>query len=313
MTILKLVTEFDKKGGCTLKLKTSLNSIYIIGAAILWGCIALFYDGLTRVGYSSSQVVCLRVVSAAILLAIYIGLKDPSLFRIRLRDIWMFIGTGVISLAFFNYCYFRAMDCLSHAVAAVLLYTAPIFVMLMSAVFFRESITVVKIISLALALVGCLLVTGVFAGGVTTPIGVLFGLGSGIGYALYTIFGTVAAKRYRSETISFYTFVLAGVAILPFADPADMYVVAVSFPTESILYGVGIGLFICVLPYVLYTKGLRTTEPSRASILATLEPVVAAAIGVCVLHDPFSAEKGIGMVLIVGSIILLQTLGNKKM
>ena len=287
-------------------MKNRFNNIYIIVAAVLWGSIALFYEALSDVGYSPGQVVLLRVGSAAVFMAMYIAARDPSLFCIRLHDIWMFIGTGVISLAFFNYCYFRAMDYLSHSVAAVLLYTAPIFVMLISAIFFRERITLTKILSLVLTFVGCLLVTEVFLGAVTTPIGIVFGLGSGVGYALYTIFGTVATKRYRSETISFYTFVLATLCIVPMADIPSMMQTAVAFPFETAFYGTGIGLFVCLLPYLLYTKGLQHIQPGRASILATLEPVVATVIGIGVLHDPISVEKVIGMFLILISVVVLE-------
>lgn len=189
-------------------MKKATASSYILIAAALWGCIAVFYRGLSALGFSALQVVFLRTATAALMTGVYLSVCRRSEFRIRLRDLWMFIGTGIVSLAFFNVCYFRAMDEISPSVAAVLLYTAPIFVIFLSAVLFRERLTAIKLIGTAIAFVGCILVTGALTGASVTGKGLFFGLGSGIGYALYTIFGVYALRRYDSWCISFYTFVL---------------------------------------------------------------------------------------------------------
>ncbi len=286
-------------------MKKSVSIGCVLSAAALWGCIALFYNGLSAVGMSPIQAVLIRVSFAACMMLVYILIRDPSLLKIRFRDIWLFIGTGVASLAFFNYCYFRAMDMLSPSVAAVLLYTAPAFVLLMSALFYREPITKKKLLCFALTLVGCFLVTEVFGGSVSSPPGILLGLGSGFGYALYTIFSVKALRRYRTETITFYTFVAATASVLPLSEPLELMKTVAAFPTETVLYGGGIALFACVLPYLLYTKGLQGVSPGQASVMATLEPVVAAVIGVSLLGDSLSVQKVLGMLLILGGIFLL--------
>ncbi len=134
--------------------------------------------------------------------------------RVRLRDFWCFLGTGIGSIVFFNYCYFTAVRMMSLAAAAVLLYTAPAFVMLMSAVLFREKMTGRRVLSVLLTFAGCAFVTG-FAGSGISASGILVGLGAGFGYALYTIFGHYAIERgYDSLTITFYTFLVAAVTSL---------------------------------------------------------------------------------------------------
>ncbi len=286
-------------------MKRGTSSACILIAAALWGCIALFYSGLSALGFTPLQVVLIRVLLAALIMLGYILVRDPKLLRIRLRDVWMFIGTGVASLAFFNYCYFSAMDALSPSVAAVLLYTAPAFVLVLSAVFYHETITGRKLLSLFLTVFGCVLVTEVFSGSIASPLGILLGLGAGFGYALYTIFSVAALRRYASETITFYTFLTAAVAVLPLCDPSALVQTALSHPTDTALYGVGIGLMACVLPYVLYTKGLEGVSAGRASVMATLEPVVAAIVGVALLGDTFSVYKLCGMALILGGILIV--------
>ena len=286
--------------------------IYVLLAAILWGCIGLFYKGLSALGMTPLQVVLVRVLTAFVLMAAYMAIRRPRWFRIRLRDVWMFLGTGIASLAFFNYCYFTAMDKLSVSVAAVLLYTAPIFVMLLSRIFFRDPFTVKGLIALVLTFGGCSLVTGAFTGGSVTWDGVLFGLGAGLGYALYSIFGVFALRRYESETITFYTYAFALLGVLPLCRPWELVPIVQTAPLETSLYTLGIGLLCCFLPYLFYTKGLSGVRPGQASMMATLEPVVATIIGVAVFGDTLQIWNVIGIVLIIGAIVLLNVSRKKE-
>lgn len=121
---------------------------YIITAATLWGLIGLFFNHLSSLGFESMEIVALRVFSAAIVLLIYILFKDKSLLEFKIKDIGYFISTGVFSLFFFNLCYFTSIKLTSLSIAAILLYTAPIFVMIMSVILFNEKITFTKIISI---------------------------------------------------------------------------------------------------------------------------------------------------------------------
>ena len=168
----------------------------IILAAALWGVIGVFFNLLSGLGFTQMQVVAIRSATAAAALGLYLLVRDRPLFRVRLRDCWCFVGTGVFSLVFFNWCYFTAMELTSLAVAAVLLYTAPMFVMLFSALLFREPIGPRKVVALAMTFAGCLLVAGGFgSGGAVSPRGFFVGLGAGIGYALYSIFSRFALEK----------------------------------------------------------------------------------------------------------------------
>ena len=177
-------------------MKKSSCLLIIIGAA-LWGGIGVFFNILSDVGFTQMQVVAIRVTSAAIALTLYILVKDRSLLRVRLKDCWCFVGTGIISLVFFNWCFFTAIEMTSLAVAAVLMYTSPIFVMLFSAVLFHEAINARKIVALIMTFVGCLCVAGVFSSGdySVSFMGIVIGIGAGVGYALYSIFGRFALAQ----------------------------------------------------------------------------------------------------------------------
>lgn len=191
--------------------------VKIITAASLWGCIGVFLKLLTGAGFSSMEGVAIRALAACLLYGGFLAFTDPGALRISPKDWYYFFGTGVCSLLFFNWCYFNAISRSSMSVAAVLLYTAPVFVTLMSALFFHESITPPKLLALAVTFAGCTLVTGLFPLGQEpiSPATILFGLGSGFGYALYSIFSKFALKKYSPATISFYSFLFCAVFSLP--------------------------------------------------------------------------------------------------
>ena len=277
--------------------------LYILAAGALWGTICLYFNQLSALGLSRFQIMLLRIGIAAVFLGVYSFCTNRDLFKIELRDWWMFFGAGICSLMFFNYCYFTSIAMTSASVAAVLLYTAPMMVMVMSIVLFHEKFTVRKGVVVLMTFIGCVLVTGLSGGESIGTVGILFGLASGFGYALYSIFSTYALKKYHSITITFYTFVLATIGTLPLSDlPALLPRLQ---EPEVLLYGMGLAILACLFPYLLYTRGLTGVAASHASVMATVEPVVATILGVAVFGDVMTAEKMAGIVLILSGIVIL--------
>ena len=278
---------------------------FILLAASLWGCIGLFLKLLTAAGLTSMQSVAVRCSTAAALYFLWLLLTDRAALVIRPRDCIYFVGTGIFSLVFFNWCYFNTIQRSSMSVAAVLLYTAPVFVMLMSAVVFQETITSRKLLALALTFFGCILVTGLLPLG-STAISlqtILYGLGSGFGYALYTIFGKFALAKYSSATVSFYTFLFAALGSFPLSGLLQTPQVLMDWRVT--VGGFGIGIFCCILPYLFYTEGLRYAEAGKAAILATAEPFVASILGVLLFREILTPFKLLGMASILFAIVLL--------
>jgi len=130
----------------------------VLLAGIFWGSMGLFVRQLNAAGLYAIDVMQLRVLASAISVGLYLLLFDRQKLRLRPRDIWCFAGSGICSLMLFSWCYFTGMQAASLAVMAVLLYTVPVFVMLMSIVFFREKLTGAKLTALVLCLAGCVLV-----------------------------------------------------------------------------------------------------------------------------------------------------------
>ena len=181
----------------------------VIAAGCLWGLMGLFTRTLAACGVDATGAIVLRCGIAALLFGATILVRDPKQFRIRLRDFWCFFGTGICSLLFFTYCYFQAITIMDLSTAAVLLYTAPSIVMVLSLLLFHERITAQKLVALVLAFAGCCLVSLVGGEHKLSAAGILYGLGAGFGYALYSIFARYALDRgYSSNTINFYSCLL---------------------------------------------------------------------------------------------------------
>ena len=165
------------------------GTLLIILAGIFWGSMGIFVRGLADLaGFTSIQIVSLRLTFAAVIFALILLRKDSQGFRIALKDIPLFLGLGLGSVLFFAACYFTAIQMMTLSIAAILLYTSPIWVMLMSLLFFHERMTKKKLLALIISFAGCVLVSGIGSGeNNVTAMGILIGLGSGIGYGLYSI------------------------------------------------------------------------------------------------------------------------------
>ncbi|MFC0187747.1 DMT family transporter [Fictibacillus aquaticus] len=278
----------------------------IIISAALWGTIGFYVNYLRDAGFTALQVVWLRAAAAVVFFFIYALFQKPSPLFVRLKDMKYFLGTGILSITLFNWCYFTAIQETSLSVAAVLLYTAPVFVIILSRFVFKSPLTARKLISLLLTAAGCLFVSGLLSDSSSsvTVFGIITGLGAGFGYALYSIFGKLAAAFYSSLTISFYTFLVTAAALLPFVQLKSA--LALLIHPETLLMAAGLGLFPTVIAYYLYTNGLKAADAGTASILSTVEPAVAALMGILFYEESLTFIQYAGIILIFSAVILLR-------
>lgn len=285
-------------------IKKYFGEISVIIAALLWGCIGFFTRNLTALGFTPIQIVAVRAFFTALFMLVIILVKDPSLLKIKLKDIWMFIGTGICSYMFFNICYMNSIVENSLSVACILMYTSPIWVTVISSFLFKEALTLKKIVSLAVCLGGCVLVCM----SVTlkfTKIGIVYGLLSGFGYALYSIFGKIASKKYHGFTTVFYTFIFSFAALLPFCNVGKIVSMAVTPVNISLL--LGIAVVNTLLPYMFYTYGLSKIEAGKASVISIIEPVASAITGLIFFSEKIGVIGFIGMVVVFCGLYLLSS------
>ena len=277
----------------------------VIVAGICWGLIGLFSNYLSVAGLRPEQITVIRCVLACFAIGGYLLIFKRGAFKVRVKHLWIFLGTGVLSIAFYNVCYFACINMCGLSFAAILLYTAPCFVVLLSAVFFKERLTRQRGFALIIAFVGCLLVVGVGSGQASlSGLGILVGLASGVGYALYSIFARGALKHYEAPTVMFYTFLFASLALLPFSEPIN--IVSLALDSASVFeVMIALALISTVTPFACYTTGLAHMETGKASIMAFVEPMVSLLLGVMVFGEVLTLQNMIGVIGILGAVVLL--------
>jgi drug/metabolite transporter (DMT)-like permease len=288
-----------------------IGILLIILAACFWGSMGIFVRKLGEYGFSSIQIVSIRITIAALVFCIILLIKDRTGFRISPWDISLFLGLGLGSILFFTVCYFSAIAIMSLSTAAILLYTSPIWIMLMSMLFFHEKMNSRKLVALVLAFTGCVLVSGISGDGMTVT-GILLGLGAGFGYGLYSILGTIALRKYSPYTVTTYTFVVAAMGSWIICQPVDLIskFKAAGSPSGLLLFCILTAILTAVIPFLFYTLGLRTVEAGRAGILATIEPLVATVIGMICFSEPVTILSGAGIVLILTAVVILNCKGR---
>ncbi|MDR1249943.1 MAG: DMT family transporter [Treponema sp.] len=288
-----------------------LPIISILTAGCLWGLMGIFTREMTAAGFDLSDTLIVRCSVACAAFGLTLLIRDKRLFRIKLRHVGIFAGAGICSMLFFTYSYFQCISITSLSTAAILLYTSPSMVMLMSLFIFRERLTAIKIAALAMAFAGCVLVSGGGGGNVTVR-GVVYGLCAGFGYALYSIFARLLLNRgYDSRTVNFYAMLFAFAGACFIWGCARPMTLMFSSGT-GLLWSLCAGLVSCYLPYLLYTFGMTKVETGKASVMASTEPVVATLMGALIYKERMPLVSVFGVLLVIGAVCALNLNYTKR-
>lgn len=290
-----------------------LAPFLVILAGCLWGTMGIFVRHLNAIGLQSMEIVEARSVLTAVGMFAALALFRRDLLKIRAKDLWIFMGGGMASVILFNYCYFQTIQRASLSTAAILLYTSPVFVLLLSVPLFGEKLTRKKLICLVLAITGCALASGVAAGGMAlSPMTLLLGLGSGFGYGLYSIFSRFALQRgYHPITITAYIFLfgaLGGIFLTDFSQITRV----VSADGGNLIYLMVYTLVTTIVPYISYTTGLQQVENGVAAVLACIEPVMATVFGIFVFSEMPTLSGWLGILLVLIALTALNLQPKKQ-
>lgn len=276
----------------------------------LWGSAGIFIRKLSDFGLNSYTIISSRVLIALIILFIGILILDKSLLKIKLKDAWVFMASGILGMLGLNFCYNESVNHLSLSLAAVLLSLSPIFVIFIAAILFKEKITLRKISCMLLAILGCILASGLLennTGMKLSAIGILIGLLSAFFYALYSVVSKIAmGKGYEALTITFYSLLTIEIVLLPFTDWNILKDFVISAPVNNSIFMLLHSVFTSVLPYVLYTVSLSYIEAGKTSILAAGgEPISAMLLGMLFFSEVPTILSLIGLILTIVALSLL--------
>ncbi len=195
----------------------------------------------------------------------------------------------------------------------LVLFTYPIFVMILGYLFFSARITRFSILAATITYAGLVVVfmSALPAGGTNTVIGTVLVLGCAITFAAYQLF----AKKIISAmgSMLFTSIALSGSG---FACIAHYIVVSRSFDFSSsprfFWLSAGTAIFATVIPSFLVNAGLQRTSPQTTSMIATISPLITIALAVWILNEPFTIADAIGAALVIAGIGLYAWADSRK-
>lgn len=294
---------------------TKIAPLIVVAAAVLWGSVGLFTKYLYANGFTPYQASMLRCFVAALIIVPYMFIRHRDQMKLRTwKDLKFFLLSGTLGLALCYTAYFLTIKASTLSVAAVLLYSSPIMVTLLSAVLFKEKLTPIKIISITIAFTGCIVMSGILGGAEVklTALGIVVGFLSGLGYTLYNIGSRYALAHYSTYAVTTYTFIFAFIGML-FVTPARQTAVMVFSNPVTVLVTIGLGILPTLVPYTIYVLALNYVEVSKASIIAIIEPVAATLLGATIFGEKITLNVVVAMLLIFISVVLSNIkFGGKK-
>lgn len=285
-----------------------IGYLYVLTAAFMWGVIGIFAKYVLAEGVSALEIAFWRAAFAWVLFLIHALAKGQA--KVKQNDLPILFGFGVICVTLFYGSYQLAIRDIGMAMAAVLLYTAPAWVALLSWLVLKEEMTITKTTCVAMTILGvsCIslgpqLMSG--SGISLSAFGLAAGLVSGFTYALYYIFGKKYLGRYATPTIFVYALPFGAALLLPFVD-----FVPKSFTTWLLLFGMA--LVTSYGAFSFYYAGLKHLEATKASIIATFEPVVAAVFAYLLFGEKFSLFGYAGSSLIIIAVFMVVMSGSRS-
>lgn len=270
----------------------------VVTAATLWGLLGVLGTGANRAGVPPLEAAFWRAALGGACFAAHAALVRAPLPRGR--DLLATVLFGLVGVAVFFGSYLLAIERGGASLSSVLLYTAPAWVAVLGPVLVGEPSRRRDLLAVGVSLLGVVLMSVGGGQGIrATPAAVALGLVAGFSYSLYYLFGRVYFERYNPVAIFAVALPVGALVLAPLAQPS-LDRAAGAWPFLA-----GIIVLSTYLAYLVYGLGLRRVPAARASVIATIEPVVAAALAAWFLSERLSGLALLGGALVVGAAAAL--------
>ncbi len=279
------------------------GSICGILAAISYGTNPLGALNLYKDGLNANSVIFYRyAIATAILAVIMLAQRKP--FKVSQRELGILSTLGILmagsSLAL--YCSFNYMDA---GIASTILFVYPVMVAVIMAVFFKEKVTPVTVISIALALSGISLLYKGGDGMTLSTIGVILVIVSSLTYAVYIIIVNKSSLRMSSVKLTFYVLLIGTFFIIAYSFVGQDARLHPLTTLPQLAYATILAVFPTVISLILMVIAVHNVGSTSTAVMGALEPITAVCIGVMVFGEAFTVRLATGCVLILTAVILI--------
>ncbi|MDZ4655436.1 MAG: DMT family transporter [Coriobacteriia bacterium] len=276
----------------------------VVLSAACFGTLAIFTNLAYAEGARPLPMLTWRFAIVTAMMAVYQLARDRTKLVSGARDMKAYALMSVTGYGAASICYFYALKFASASVVAVLLYTYPAMVALLSWFMYREPLTRNRIFAIALTFAGCALVVGLATSRVSVTLpGVLLGLGAAFCYSIFNMLShTLVGKRSRIVVMT-YTFGLSAIvlAAVTLASGESLSVTGWSGRMWVLL-----GLIVLIPTFaavVLYLHGIRALGPSQAAIVSTMEPIFTIALAAVFLQERLTLVQLFGVALVIAGVV----------
>jgi DME family drug/metabolite transporter len=290
---------------------------YIGSAAFLWGISATlgraaFTGRLLPGGESLGTIDPLilsqsrATLSLAVLFPILLMRRGTAVLRVPGRDLLQFFLLGILGVAASNYFYYLAIQRTNVATAIILQYTAPVWVLIYTAVLERQRPSLRRSSAVGLAVVGCALAVGLVGSGGfrMNAIGMTVAILAAFSFAFYNVGGHEVLARYDRWKVLLWVLVATSTFWI-FVNP-PWKILAAHYSRQQWGFMLVFSLVSVLGPFSCYFAGLQHLEPTRAIVTSCLEPVFSIVIAALVLGELVKTMQTVGIVLVLVAIVLIQ-------
>lgn len=291
-----------------MQLSSKQKGYLLVGlSGSLWGTGFLYIQYILNQGLDPKDLVSWKMMIGFFIMLTYTLIQDKKLLKVDKKGLLYFAFMAFVCHVLYNLSMYVALERTNIATTVSLMYTAPVFVLLIARFAFKEPLTLIKVIAVFLCVVGVFLTA---TGGTLSvldlnAIGVLLGLFTGLCYAIMNLLSKFLLKTYKQLTILTYTFGLAFLFSLSFSNPLAAF--QIEFNIWFWINILLLGAVPTALAYMLFTSGLsHNIESSKAAIIATIEVPVSVIGSYIVFGQNIMGLKMVGVALVLISVIILQ-------
>lgn len=273
-------------------------------AAVLWALLGVFSKRLLDAGVGATEIAFYRAALGGLLFVVHAAMTRQLRLQ-RRSDLWAFAAFALVGVTLFFTALNLAIEAGGVSLAFILLYTAPAFVAVLAAIFLGERLRPVNVMLIAAAILGVVLVARSGGGGIEVgAAAIVWGLVAGLSYSSYYLFGKWVLRRYRPAAIYAIVLPVGALGLLPFV-PFDAVRLATPSMWLDIALMAGLSTY---LAYLVYYLGLRRVQASRAVLVATIEPVVAAVLAAALFGERLGVWGIVGALVVLGAAVLTSVL-----
>ncbi len=265
---------------------------------LIFGTLGPFVN---NINLPSSFISFTRALIGSVFIGIFMAVSGHGFDKKAIvKNLKLLIPSGIV-MAFNWICLFEAYKYTGVTVATLCYYMAPVIVVLVSPLILRERLTAVKGVSVIVAVIGAVLISGVVTGATRSFKGILLGLAAAALYSTVIVINKFVRELSPVET-TFVQLSVAAITMIPYVLLTED-VAGFVFDTRSVIFTLIVGVFHTGFAYMIYFSSVQKVPAQTTAVFSYIDPVTAIVVSAAVLGERMDAAQTVGTVLILAATL----------